>query len=248
MSFQQHLEEAGLLPSTQKKYQEIITSAHTNDLIDWINAKVGAETPLGTVLPLRSAVRHYLLAEQGYSEDDLNDMLPETSGRKTEKRNGLTAEQLALYHAAVEQLEQEPARTILSLLPKTGMKIQEVCALRVHQVKEEGIGLPWGDYQPRIIPWRGNAKELLEAYMQRANSEDVVFKGYEGTAITPCAIRIYTREIAEKYDELEGLSPGLLRHTYAEMALAEGMKIDDLRVILGHSSIRTTRRYLKSSS
>ena len=75
VALRQHLKRKGLLPSTRAKYEEIIDSAGGADLIEWINKKVHARTPIGTVLPARAAVKHFLMAEQGYSEEELELLL-----------------------------------------------------------------------------------------------------------------------------------------------------------------------------
>ena len=62
--------------------------------------------------------------------------------------------------------------------------------------------------------------------------------------IGPHGVRKYTRKIAADYPSLSGLSPHVLRHTFATMALRNGMDLARLQTILGHESIETTRRYL----
>jgi len=248
VALRQHLKRRGLLPSTRAKYEEIIDSAGGKNLIEWINQKVHARTPIGTVLPARAAVKHYLMAEEGYTEAELEQLLPKARGRKTKYRDALSPRQLALYHAAVDQVDREPAHTILKLLPKTGLRISEICSLQAFDIETQDgnsylVFRGKGDKQ-RVVPLVGSAEALLAAFMDRRQPEKWLFTGYMGRPVGPHAIRKYTRKIAADHPELAGLSPHILRHTFATMALRKGMDLKRLQEILGHESIKTTERYL----
>lgn len=243
-----HLKRQGLLPSTRDKYAEILAEAPTGDLISWINGRVHARTPLGTVLPMRAAVKHYLVAVQGYDPDELDELLPKARGRAAKTRPALTARQLALYHIAVEEVDREPAHTILALLPATGLRISEMCSLRCHNVRrhEGSIFLQFRGKRDkeRIVPLTSAGRKELEGYLEKAQPKHWLFPGYMGRPIGPHAVRKYTRKIASDYSEFEGLSPHILRHTYATMALRRGVDLKQLQALLGHKSIQTTSRYL----
>jgi integrase/recombinase XerD len=248
--FQKHLKKNGLLPSTREKYEDIVDAAasESNDLIKWIEKKIHARTPIGTVLPLRAAIKHYLISVVGYSEDEVDELLPKAKGRKNKLREALSPSQLAMYHAAVDQIDQEPAHTILSLLPATGMRIGELTTLHLDNIKKKS-----GRYylqfhgkrdKERVVPLTQAGSAILSLYLRTQKPENWLFKGYSGAPITPHAIRKYTRRIAEDYPELKGISPHSLRHTWASMALRKGVDLKTLQVLLGHESIVTTQRYL----
>ena len=245
---QKHLKRKGLLPSTRSKYQEIIKSSGGEDLLGWISRKVHARTPIGTVLPMRAAVKHYLISVEGYSEENLERLLPKARGRKTKRRDALSPQQLALYHAAVAQMDREPAKTILNLLPKTGLRISEICGLQTSDIESQDgqsylVFRGKGDKE-RVVPLVGSAKDDLSTYIQRHRPEKWLFSGYSGRPIGPHAVRKHTRKIAADNVELGGLSPHVLRHTFGTMALRRGMDLKRLQDILGHESIKTTERYL----
>jgi site-specific recombinase XerD len=247
-ALRQHLKRRGLLPSTRAKYEEIIDSAAGEDLVKWINAKIHARTPIGTVLPARAAVKHYLMAEEGYTEAELEQLLPKARGRKTKYRDALSPRQLALYHAAVDQIDREPVRTILKLLPKTGLRISEMCGLQTFDIETEDdnsylVFRGKGD-KPRVVPLVGSAERLLAQFLEDHPTDKWLFSGYMGRPIGPHAVRKHTRKIAERHPDLLGLSPHILRHTFATMALRKGMDLKRLQEILGHESIKTTERYL----
>ena len=248
--FKKHLKKEGLLSSTRDKYEDIIDSAfnESSDLVKWIEKKVHSRMPIGTILPIRAAIKHYLVSVVGYSEEELKELLPKAKGRKSKIREGLTPSQLAIYHAAVDQIDQEPAHTILALLPSTGLRIGEITALHLDNVKKKSnrlyLQFRGKRDKERIVPLTQAGSAILSLYLRTNKPQDWLFKGYSGGPITPHAIRKYTRQIAEDYPDLIGISPHQLRHCFATMALRKGVDLKSLQVLLGHESIVTTQRYL----
>jgi site-specific recombinase XerD len=246
----QHLKRQGLLPSTRKKYTEILATAPKNDLVGWIHQRVHARTPIGTLLPMRAAVKHYLIL-QGYSEEEASESLPKAKGRAATIRHALNSHQLACYHAAVEQVDVEPAHIILTLLPLTGLRISEVCSLTHDNIRvisgRSFFSFRGKRDKERVVPLTRQAERHLSDYLSAYQTSHWLFPGYTGSPIGPHAIRKYTRKMAAEYPELNGLSPHVLRHTFATMALRRGMDLARLQAILGHESIMTTRRYLHPS-
>lgn len=249
-SFDERLHDRGLLPSTREKYTEISERMDLEDPIAWLKSQVHARTPIGTVLPLRATVKHYLVGELGYTEEEVDDLLPKAMGRKAARRDALNPTQLAVYHMAVGALGIEPAHTILMLLPQTGLRISEACGLHRKNLRQvEGrwvLELRGKGDKHRVVPLNRAAETTLFTYFKVANTDGWLFPGRAdlGGPIGPHAIRKYTRAIAEDYPDLEGLSPHVLRHTFATMSLRRGMNLSQLQQLLGHESIVTTQRYL----
>jgi site-specific recombinase XerD len=197
---------------------------------------------------MRAAVKHYLISVLGYDEDTLQELLPKARGQANRMRSALTPTQLALYHAAVEQIDTEPAHTILALLPSTGLRIGEITALRLSNIEKADnryyLRFRGKGNKERIVPLNRAAERILEQFIQKEQPKDWLFLGYSGTPIGPHAIRKYTRAMADKYPDLGSLSPHCLRHTFATMALRNGVDLKNLQALLGHESIATTQRYL----
>lgn len=242
--------QRGLLPSTKDKYQSILDAAQKGDLVDWINARVHARTPLGTVLPMRAAVKHYLISVEGYDEETVDALLPGARGREAQPRQALSPSGLATYLIASDAVDNEPARTILLLLPKTGLRISEITGLKTADLKQRDgrwfFSLRGKGDKHRLVPLPPAAERTMEAYLEGPHKPrgEWLFGSSWGGAITPAAIRKYTRQIADDFPELEKLSPHVLRHTYATSLLRKGVDIKTLQVLMGHENIQTTQRYL----
>lgn len=239
--FENRLTSKSLHPSTIEKYNSIIESAGDSDLLKWIERKVNHRSPLGTLLPIRAAVKHYLISEQGYTSDELETLLPEAVGVDPQFRDALDIHQLGIFHAAVERCP-EPTKTILTLLPMTGMSISEACNLQRSQIdlRTNQLVLQKG----RRVPLSKAALTVFERYPLPGDGPVFVTSNY-GSTITPHGVRIHTRSIAKANPEIGNLSPMVLRHTYAKMTLNDGASLERLRQLLGHKSIQTTRRYLE---
>ena len=247
MAFSEHLKKHQLAPSTRKCYEKIAARINGQDPIDFLKTQISSHTPIGTVLPMRAAIKHYLIAEQGVSPDEAEELLPKAKGQPNRLRDSLTEEELVTYREEVD-LIPEPARTILLLLPETGMRINEACSLRISDItnkrKVRGFLFRGKGGKQRFIPLNSRAADLVDDYIAHHHlGGEWLFNTTRGAPISPAGIRKWTRKIKEQngFDEL---SPHLLRHTFATNALRGGMDLRTLQALMGHSSIETTARYL----
>lgn len=245
MSLDRHLQEQGLLPSTRSKYASIL-AASGPDPAAWLRKRLNTRLPIGTVLPLRAAVKHYLLSE-GYEEDEVAALLPKAKGRPSGVRDALSPEQLVTYYLVAEE-QENPVRAILLLLPRTGLRISEMCNLRLENLTRKsnvrGLLFRGKRDEERFVPLNRPALRTLETYLEEADPEDWIFSGYMGGPITPAAVRKVTRAMRADHPELGELSPHVLRHTFATTLLRNGTDLRRVQALMGHRNIETTARYL----
>ena len=250
-----HMRKEGLLSSTQAKYASIIKEAEEagaegDRILDWLNHKVHGRVPTGTILPMRAAVKHYLMSECGYTAAEVADALPRAKGVPSRVRDALTAQQLAVYYMAIEEIVPEPSRTILMLLPPTGMRIGEITRLKKEELLRRGktwqFRFRGKRGVERKVPLNGASIRALTLYFEEVQPRgEWVFPNNQGSPITPHTVRKYTRKMAAAYPyELPELSPHVLRHTFASLLLKQGKDLKTVQALLGHKSISTTARYL----
>jgi integrase len=246
MTLDRHLQEQGLLPSTRSKYASIV-AAGGDDPTEWLRQKLSKRLPIGTVLPLRAAVKHYLLSE-GYDAEEIKALLPKARGRSSGHREALSPEQLATYYLAVEDECEDPVRTILLLLPRTGLRISEACNLRRENLVRRGgvSGLLFRGKrdEERFVPLNKPAQKALSDFLSGDEPEEWLFEGYLGGPISPAAVRKVTRALRVEHPDLGELSPHVLRHTCFTMALRRGADLRTIQALAGHKNITTTARYL----
>lgn len=253
--FDRHMRRQGLMPSTQDKYTTIVSEAHNAgadgpEIVDWLERKLHARVPIGTVLPMRAAVKHYLVSELGFTPEEAQDMLPKAKGVPSRVRDALNVRQLALYYTAIEGVP-EPNRTILMLLPPTGMRIGEITRLAKSEIERRGdrwqFRFQGKGGRERKVPLNSASVRALERYFDKYGPKGPwVFPTTQlGLPVSPHTVRKYTRKIAAAYPrDLPALSPHVLRHTAASLWLKQGKDLKTVQTLLGHKNIATTSRYL----
>ena len=229
-----------LMDSTKEKYEEIAERMDHTDPVGWLRKRIGSGSePIGTVLPLRAVVKRYLM-EKGYSAIDLEGLLPKAEGVEGPMRMPLTPDQLAVFHAAVDDIKQPGIKLLLHSLPATGMKISEACGLRLSDVQPGFLQI---SRKPRKIPLSTHLSGLFQEYIQEQKPINWLFEGYRGQPLQAQTVRTYTRALGD-HPELQGISPDRLRATAAVFWLKSGMPLEEVARLLGHTSLQTTRRYL----
>lgn len=167
-----------------------------------------------------------------------------------------------LEPAEVEKLLKEPNlraetglrnRCIMQLQWETGMRISEVLDLRVRDVvlgeRKATVRLGKGA-KTRVVYWRSDELSLLlERWKKRRPKSEYLFstvrseKG-KGARIEPRSFRLQF----DRYVRVAGLpdwtTTHVLRHSFATRFLNNGENVRTLQVILGHSSLATTEKYL----
>jgi site-specific recombinase XerD len=243
-----HLKNQGLGVQTRSQYEAILRRCAGEDPLSWLRQAISGTTPIGTILPLRAAIKHYLVAERGIDPEEVQRLLPKAKGKPNKIRSILSEKGLDLYRHHAE-MQGEPVRTILLLLPETGMRISELCGLHVddisHQQGVRGFLFRGKAQKQRFVPFNSRATKLIDEFLDKGKIDEWLFAGYKGTPIKPDSVRKFTRYGAKTYPiELGSLCPHQLRHTFATNALKKGMNLRTLQAILGHADIRTTAQYL----
>jgi site-specific recombinase XerD len=256
-SVARHLARQGKVESTIETYEKIIDRCvrSGDDPVEWAWAQTRS-APIGTVLPIRAAVKHYLVAG-GMAPHTAHAALPPAKGRPDRIREALTPEQQRTYAAAVAQEADGPVKALLGILPRTGLRISEACNLRWEDVQHRGsipvLVVTGKRGKQRLVPLSAGAVRILDqhrAWMARWKThrsdvgETFLFPGYGEDAITPDAVRKAVRDLRAAHPGLDGLTPHVLRHTFATNLIRAGRDIDQVRVLLGHTNVKTTIRYL----
>ena len=142
--------------------------------------------------------------------------------------------------------------TIILTLLDTGLRVSELCSLRLSDLRlEDGMLKVLGKgNKERLIPAGKNVQRLLWRYISRCRPEsampnsDLLFLTMDGRPLTKDRVD----KIMTYYGRKAGLagvrcSPHTLRHTAAVSFLRNGGDVFSLQRILGHASLEMTRRY-----
>jgi len=247
-SFAEHLRGKGIAPSTIKVYNRVHRRLDLADPVGWLQAQVATQKPVQGTLDVWRGVVWHTLQHAGMSAEEASTAVPKLKGRPGKRRRALTTEQLELYRGHAQR-QREPVRTILLLLPETGLRISEACGLRTEDVKREGNRytiLAHGD-KPRTVPLNATALGVIRSWLPlRPKGSGWLFPSARGAAVTPRSVRKQTRAIAHRNPKLADLTPHMLRHTFCTNLLACGAKLPEVQALAGHTNIATTSRYLSA--
>ena len=148
---------------------------------------------------------------------------------------------------------------LLSVLYDTGARVQEICDLRVKDVRLDRppiLTLTGKGCKTRHVPLMGNTANLLKMYMQENNlsvkekPDSPLFYSQQYRALTRGGITHILQKYVEKslsqtQDMPSKATPHMLRHSKAVHLLQAGINIIIIRDIMGYNSVKTTELYAK---
>lgn len=127
---------------------------------------------------------------------------------------------------------------LILFLYATGARISECLALQRGDIEGEWLHIRHAKGEKeRIVPIASVAKKAIDAYLNEAKNEKTfVWQNYKGDRLS----RISAYKITQKY---LGVSPHVLRHSYATSLIAGGADLRVVQELLGHASLLTTQIY-----
>jgi integrase/recombinase XerD len=140
--------------------------------------------------------------------------------------------------------------TSIRLMVSTGLRVGELCKLRINDVAPDGSSLRiHGKGSRDRIAYVTDAalrQELQQHAARRRNANDgcdALFINRHFLPIRPQSIRSSLRKYADDVGLARRVTPHMLRHTAATLLIETGVDIRFVQRLLGHSSIATTEIY-----
>ena len=166
----------------------------------------------------------------------------------------LTTREVGRLIRAAEKSKNKRDLAIVLTLRHTGMRVGELCALRLPDVttsERKGsvlIRSGKGDTDRRI-PLNNDVRGALADYraVRPAVADDHVFIGQRGEPLQAEAVQLIVRKYARQAD-LQGVTPHSLRHTFAKHVLDAGGDLTTVSRLLGHARLETTAIYTQPTA
>ncbi|MGZ4510982.1 MAG: site-specific tyrosine recombinase XerD [Mycobacterium sp.] len=201
---------------------------------------------------------HRFAAAEGLAELDVaRAVRPPTPGRRLPK--SLTIDQvLALLEGAGgDSASDGPLtlrnRTLLELLYSTGARISEAVGLDVDDIdtRARSVLLRGKGGKQRLVPIGRPAVQALDAYLvrgrpdlaRRGRGTPAIFLNVRGGRLSRQSAWQVLQDAAERAGITSGVSPHMLRHSFATHLLEGGADVRVVQELLGHASVTTTQIY-----
>jgi integrase/recombinase XerD len=139
---------------------------------------------------------------------------------------------------------------ILMILASTGLRIAELCSLRVLDVdaaKGELKVFGKGAKERVVMVANSEVRGALGKYIGEKRREVVptapLFPNRRGKAIAPKWVQTRLRRLAEVAGVQRRITPHMFRHTAATLLIEGGVDIRFVQRLLGHANLATTEIY-----
>lgn len=162
----------------------------------------------------------------------------------------------------VEALLSEPAKVatpkalrdqaLLNLLYATGIRVSEAVTLKLRDVdlKKASIVCGGQEGKARELPLPPRTLETLKTYLEKGRTallrdpeEKTLFLNHRGRPLTRQGLWLIIKSYAEAASVGRDVTPQTLRHSFAAHRLERGSDLKQVRDLLGHANISTTRTY-----
>jgi len=201
---------------------------------------------------------HRFAAAEGLAELDVaRAVRPPTPGRRLPKSLTIDEVLALLEGAGGDSPADGPLtlrnRALLELLYSTGSRISEAVGLDVDDIDTQArsVLLRGKGGKQRLVPIGRPAVQALDAYLVRGRPElarrglgtPAIFLNARGGRLSRQSAWQVLQDAAERAGVTAGVSPHMLRHSFATHLLEGGADVRVVQELLGHASVTTTQIY-----
>ena len=139
-------------------------------------------------------------------------------------------------------------KAILELLYATGMRVSELCKLRIYDLDDTFVKVHGKGKKDRVVPVGKRAIQAVDEFLVRFRGKTEeenapLFVTARGKPIDRVTIWSRIKAYAHSAGILKSISPHTLRHSFATHLLENGADLRLIQDMLGHEDIGTTDRY-----
>lgn len=209
--------------------------------------KLSAATVCRRFACLRAFFLHQF--RTGKSNDPFYNWRPHLPRRRHLPR-ALSRQEIRLLVTSADKEKISETSITIRLLVATGIRVGELCHLRVEHISPSGdwIRVHGKGSRERIVyvgdqALRNELQSLVQRRTVSKGSLAPLLLNRNGSPIKPQSIRSRLRALAKDVGILRRVTPHMLRHTAATLLIETGTDIRFVQRLLGHSSIATTEIY-----
>lgn len=239
-----------------QKHKLTLESVNRDDLVDFLaglyREKLESRTVARHIVSLRNFFRFAQVQELIAVDPSMNLESPKI------RRTLPGYLRLEEVERLLEQPDAKTAfglrdRAMLEVLYSTGLRVSELIGLRVTDLDMK-VGcircIGKGDKE-RIVPAGRKALGMVEKYLREARpkllgkggSSPSLFVNNRGAALSRVGVWKILSQYGRRAGLRVGLTPHMLRHSFATHLLERGADLRSVQLMLGHSDISTTQIY-----
>jgi len=250
--FQAYLVDAGV------QEWEQVSRKHIESFIAYLKGRDYARATVARKVAAMRSYMHFLVAE-GVREEDPTDAIDAPPVGKHLPRP-LSPASVARLLAAPARLDTPRAQrdwALLELMYATGLRASEVTKLTLDSLDLEGatVRCVGKGNKERILPLYERAIQALRRYLEHGRlalvqngTEDALFVNHLGGRLSRQGLWLIVKEWAEVAGIDPGITPHMLRHSFATHLLDGGAGLREVQQLLGHASITSTQIYTQVST
>jgi integrase/recombinase XerD len=246
---------AFLMRQSIESWQQVTRAHIASYLLEMRDEQAYRPTTIARKLASLKTFFRYLHAHGNISVDLIEDL---TAPRiQKEPPQILSQEQVAnlFRQVAVDSPAGMRDMAMLHLLYATGMRVSELVALNLEHVDLEQAtvvcaGRNGKNKRERVLPLSSLALDQIKNYLQgprqrliqHHHGEQALFVNHHGERLTRQGFWLIIKGYARQVN-IQGITPHMLRHSFAILMLQNGMELRSVQELLGHAHIATTQVY-----
>lgn len=195
-----------------------------------------------------------VMVEEGLiDENPASGLKPKTIAKQNETK-WLERSQVKAIFAAIVEVEPKKTRVqyraIMSVLVNTGIRVQELCDLKMSDLDFEQGMLTVSDGKGgkfRRVPFNKATQRNVQDYLQyrKFPEGEYVFQTERSDQMTTRAVQHIAKKLGEQLNFK--FSVHQLRHTALKTIADATGKIEIVATVAGHENINTSKRYIEPS-
>jgi site-specific recombinase XerD len=146
----------------------------------------------------------------------------------------------------ISEIQNLKHKAIISLAYSTGMRVSEVCNLKISDIDSKRMLITVRQAKgrkDRVVPLSENILKLLREYFLEFRPNEYLFNGQNSLRYSHRSCnQIVKKYLGEKYHF------HLLRHSQATALLEAGTDLRIIQKVLGHKNVKTTEVYTHVSN
>lgn len=140
-------------------------------------------------------------------------------------------------------------KAILETLYASGLRVSEVCQLKIYDVDETFVRVKGKGGKERVVPIGSQAIAAIDHYLtfRDGDESEALFITKNSRPISRMQVWALVKKYAKEAGMTKNIFPHTFRHSFATHLLDQGADLRIIQELLGHANITSTDRYTQVS-